>query len=32
MSKEISKDTINKFEQDLTNHPAYKVASRAAQD
>ena len=32
MSKEISKDTINKFEQDLTNHPAYKVASRAAQE
>ena len=32
MAKEISNDTIEKFKNDLTNHPAYKVASRAAQE
>lgn len=32
MAKEISSDIIAKFENDLTNHPAAKVASRAAQE
>ena len=32
MAKEISNDTIEKFKNNLTNHPAYKVASRAAQE
>ncbi|MCT7819148.1 MAG: C1 family peptidase, partial [Lactobacillus crispatus] len=32
MVKEINNDTINKFEQDLANHPVFDVASHAAQE
>ena len=32
MSKEITNDNIDKFTQDLSNHPVYNVASHAAQE
>lgn len=32
MTKEISYDAIEQFKQDLANHPAFNVASRAAQE
>lgn len=32
MTKEINNDTIAKFENDLAKHPAFNVASHAAQE